>query len=81
MGGIPLQPLFEDFELAARARSLALRNGGCIAMLDAKAHCSPRRWLRHGTLRVGVTNWALSFMYAVLGVPADRLFALYYGGG
>eukprot|EP00658_Telonema_sp_P-2_P082867 TRINITY_DN8837_c0_g1_i6.p1 TRINITY_DN8837_c0_g1~~TRINITY_DN8837_c0_g1_i6.p1 ORF type:complete len:159 (-),score=20.19 TRINITY_DN8837_c0_g1_i6:16-492(-) len=51
IGGVPDQPMMEDFELVCRVRRKALLTGGRIAVIPAPAKCNPRRWLANGVYR------------------------------
>lgn len=50
-GGVPAVPIFEDLDLARD-----IRRAGKLALLRPFAHTSPRRYERHGALRVVILN-------------------------
>ena len=70
-GGIPDMPIMEDY---AFVRSLR-RMGRIVTVPDA-ALTSGRRWRRHGVFKVTIVNKLMILGYH-LGIPADRLAALY----
>ena len=59
-------PLMEDVELGRR-----LRNQGPIALLDAPAITSPRRYVEGGVLRTVMTNWATLVKFRLGADPED----------
>ncbi|MGE3807609.1 MAG: TIGR04283 family arsenosugar biosynthesis glycosyltransferase [Gemmataceae bacterium] len=71
LGGFPPVQLLEDVLF-----SRVLRRHGRIVVARQCIHVSPRRWRKHGVVRQSVRNWALLTL-AAIGVPPDRLAALY----
>jgi rSAM/selenodomain-associated transferase 2 len=67
VGGMPAQPLMEDYEFSRRLNRI-LRP----VLLPGPHMVSPRRWQQRGVLKQTLLNWSLVFRYS-LGVPADRL--------
>ncbi len=71
LGGFPEQPLMEDVELSRR-----LKRVGKIACLPRPVVTSGRRWERQGIGRTILLMWKLR-LYYWLGVPAEKLAAMY----
>ncbi len=65
-------PIMEDLELMTRIR----KKGGRIHILKQKSVTSSRRWKKEGIAICTLRNWLIRLLYH-LGVPADRLAALY----
>ena len=87
LGGFPDQCLMEDYELVAllRKRSALLPMLGIsdreqLYIIGGQpALCSPRRWVKFGSLYVTWMNSKFVSLYAG-GLGPDDLFRLYYGG-
>jgi len=73
-GGFPELPIMEDYELMRR-----LKRRGRVALADAAAVTSARRWERLGVLRTTLINQLVIAGY-ILGVKPQRLKALYRRG-
>jgi rSAM/selenodomain-associated transferase 2 len=73
LGGFADIPLMEDIEFSKR-----LRRSGPLALLDPPIASSARRHAACGAWRTTLANATLILLYK-LGVPPDRLHALYYG--
>jgi len=71
IGGFPLLPIMEDFELLRR-----LRRRGRIHILPLQATTSGRRWQRLGVVRTTLTNQALIIAY-LFGVDPHKLAGWY----
>ncbi len=71
VGGVPIMPIMEDYELMRR-----LKRRGRIAIADAFAVTSGRRWERLGVLRTTVINQLVIIGYH-LGMPPERLKGWY----
>jgi rSAM/selenodomain-associated transferase 2 len=71
VGGVPCQPIMEDFELIRRLRRL-----GRIAIADQRVITSARRWHQLGWLRTTFVNQVMIVGY-YLGVPPSRLRSFY----
>jgi rSAM/selenodomain-associated transferase 2 len=71
VGGFPLQPIMEDFELMRR-----LRSRGRIHILPITATTSVRHWQRLGLLRTTFFNQALIIAY-LFGVDPHKLASWY----
>jgi rSAM/selenodomain-associated transferase 2 len=71
IGGFPLLPIMEDFELMRR-----LRRRGKIHILPLKATTSDRRWQRLGVIRTTLINQALIIAY-LFGVDPYKLASWY----
>lgn len=67
LGGFPDVPVMEDYILVQRLRTL-----GRIALADAEAVTSARRWTRHGVLRVTLINQLVILGYR-MGLAPQRL--------
>ncbi len=67
LGGFPVQPVMEDWELVRRLKRL-----GRVVILPDRIATSARSFLEHGLLRGLVTNAAVIAGYR-LGVPPERL--------
>jgi rSAM/selenodomain-associated transferase 2 len=74
VGGVPDLPLMEDVELCRR-----LSKTGRLALGDALAIASPRRFQNLGYLRTTWLTWKISTLYR-FGVSADELAAIYRPG-
>jgi rSAM/selenodomain-associated transferase 2 len=72
IGGFREIPIMEDLELMTRVR----KQGGRIHILNQKSVTSSRRWEKEGIAACTLRNWLIRLLYH-LGVPADRLAALY----
>lgn len=72
VGGFSEIPIMEDLELMTRIR----KQGGKIHILKQKSVTSSRRWNKEGIAACTLRNWLIRLLYH-LGVPADRLAALY----
>lgn len=72
MGGFMEIPIMEDLELMTRIR----KKGGRIHILKQKSVTSSRRWKKEGIAVCTLRNWLIRLLYH-LGIPADRLGALY----
>lgn len=72
-GGFAHQRLFEEVRLVRR-----LRRRRSFVVLPEKVATSPKRWERDGWLARTLHNRWLALLHA-LGVPAERLAAVYYG--
>ena len=73
VGGVPLQPLMEDVELAKR-----LKNLGRPACIRVPLITSSRRWQLQGITRVVCLMWWLRLRY-FFGTSPEHLHRLYYG--
>lgn len=71
IGGVPDQPLMEDFELSRR-----LRRVGRLALADATLITSARRFEKLGVLRTYARMWHVTMRYR-LGTPPHELRRLY----
>lgn len=71
LGGFPLLPIMEDYELVRR-----LRQRGRVAIAPRPALASGRRWQTLGLVRTTAINQAIVLGYR-LGVPPERLAAFY----
>jgi rSAM/selenodomain-associated transferase 2 len=71
VGGFPEVPFLEDLGLAMR-----LRRCSRVAVLPARIHVSPRRWVQQGILLQTLRNWALTAA-AAAGVPVATLARFY----
>lgn len=71
IGGIPDVPLMEEFELCRR-----LRREGRLALADAVAQTSARRFRAQGILRTYLRMWWVTFRYR-LGTPPAELQKIY----
>jgi rSAM/selenodomain-associated transferase 2 len=67
VGGYPLLPIMEDFELIRR-----LRRRGKIRILPLKTFTSDRHWNRLGILRTTLLNQAMIIAY-LFGVTTEKL--------
>lgn len=67
VGGFPMQPIMEDFELMRR-----LRRRGKVHILHFKAFTSDRHWNRQGIIRTTLINQALIIAY-LFGVDPEKL--------
>jgi rSAM/selenodomain-associated transferase 2 len=72
-GGFPEQPIMEDYELMRR-----LKRRGRVALANAAAVTSARRWERLGVIKTTLINQLVIIGY-LLGVKPERLKALYSG--
>jgi rSAM/selenodomain-associated transferase 2 len=72
VGGFMEIPIMEDLELMTRIR----KKGGKIHILKQKSVTSSRRWKKEGIAACTLRNWLIRLLYH-LGIPADRLAALY----
>ncbi|MDT8380491.1 MAG: TIGR04283 family arsenosugar biosynthesis glycosyltransferase [Desulfotignum sp.] len=72
LGGFKEIPIMEDLELMTRIR----KKGGKIHILKQRSITSSRRWKKEGIAACTLRNWLIRLLYH-LGVPADRLAALY----
>jgi rSAM/selenodomain-associated transferase 2 len=70
-GGFRPLPLMEDVDFVRR-----LRRQGPLALLEARALTSPRRWEETGLLRRTLTNWSVMALYT-LGASPERLARVY----
>ena len=73
LGGYRDIPIMEDAEIMKRIR----KNGGKIAVIDAPATTSARRWQKEGIIYASLRNKAVGALFR-LGVPAEKL-SRYYG--
>ena len=71
IGGFPLQPIMEDFELMRR-----LRRRGKVHILPFKAFTSDRHWNRQGIIRTTLINQAMIIAY-LFGVAPEKLAEWY----
>lgn len=71
VGGFPILPIMEDFELVRR-----LKRKGRIKILPLAAITSPRRWEKLGVLRTTVINQAIIIGY-LLGLSPHKLAEWY----
>jgi rSAM/selenodomain-associated transferase 2 len=71
VGGFPVLPIMEDFELVRR-----LKRKGRIKILPLAAITSPRRWEKLGVLRTTVINQAIIIGY-LLGLSPHKLAEWY----
>jgi rSAM/selenodomain-associated transferase 2 len=71
IGGVPDQPLMEEFELCRR-----LRRVGRLALADATVVTSARRFARLGVLRTYFRMWWVTTLYR-FGVPPQQLQQIY----
>lgn len=71
VGGMPDQPLMEEFELCRR-----LRRAGRLVLADGVVSTSARRWHERGVLRTYVRMWRVTAMH-YLGVSPARLARIY----
>lgn len=67
VGGFPVSPIMEDFELIRR-----LRKTGKIAIVPAAIVTSGRRWQTFGVLKTTIINQVIVLAY-FLGVSPERL--------
>jgi rSAM/selenodomain-associated transferase 2 len=72
VGGFSEIPIMEDLALMTRIR----KQGGKIHILKQKSVTSSRRWNKEGIAVCTFRNWLIRILYH-LGIPADRLAALY----
>ncbi len=72
IGGYPEIPIMEDVTLMRRVR----KNGNKVALLNAKAFTSARRWETEGVLSCTLRNWMLMLLFGCK-VPASILARLY----
>jgi rSAM/selenodomain-associated transferase 2 len=72
VGGFMEIAIMEDLELMTRIR----KKGGKIHILKQKSVTSSRRWKKEGIAACTLRNWLIRLLYH-LGIPADRLAALY----
>ncbi len=72
VGGVPMQPLMEDVELAKR-----LKKASPPACLRSTLMTSSRRWEEKGVVKTILLMFWLRFCYFV-GVSPERLVRLYY---
>eukprot|EP00294_Goniomonas_avonlea_P001968 CAMPEP_0114554974 /NCGR_PEP_ID=MMETSP0114-20121206/8498_1 /TAXON_ID=31324 /ORGANISM="Goniomonas sp, Strain m" /LENGTH=296 /DNA_ID=CAMNT_0001740061 /DNA_START=80 /DNA_END=970 /DNA_ORIENTATION=+ len=77
-GGFKEVLMMEDLEFVSRLRSRALGGGGRVVVVDAKAACSPRRWLVNGVLKNTLLNQVFVLAYVWCGVPAETIYRWYY---
>jgi rSAM/selenodomain-associated transferase 2/rSAM/selenodomain-associated transferase 1 len=75
VGGFPLLPIMEDFEMVRR-----LGNKGQIVTLSVPVLTSARRWIKLGIWRTWVINQVVIAAYQ-LGIPPRVLARLYRGRG
>ena len=73
VGGFPLQPIMEDFELMRR-----LKKKGKIEILPLAATTSARRWEKLGVLKTTFINQAIIIRY-LFGVSPEKLAGWYRG--
>ncbi len=71
LGGFPLLPIMEDFEMVRR-----LRSRGRILILPAAIRTSARRWLNLGVGRTTLINQTIVLAY-LAGMPPQKLARLY----
>ena len=71
IGGIPDQPLMEEFELCRRMRKI-----GRLALADATVETSARRFAARGIVRTYTRMWRVTLQY-YLGTPPAELKRLY----
>jgi rSAM/selenodomain-associated transferase 2 len=71
VGGVPDQPLMEEFELCRRLRRL-----GRLALADATVVTSDRRFRKLGVCRTYLRMWWVTMLYR-FGVPPQRLRQIY----
>ena len=71
IGGVPDQPLMEEFELCRRLRRI-----GRLALADAVVVTSARRFEKRGVLRTYLRMWWVTTLYR-LGVPPQQLREIY----
>jgi len=71
IGGFPLQPIMEDFELMRR-----LKKKGRIEIISPAATTSARRWKRLGILKTTLINQAIIIGY-LFGVSPEKLAGWY----
>jgi len=74
MDGFPKIPIMEDFELIRR-----LRKKGDVVTLHQPAITSPRRWLKHGILKITLIHQLIVVSY-FMGISPDTI-ARRYGRG
>ena len=70
-GGFPEVAIGEEFGFSRAVRAL-----GRTVVLESTVHVSPRRWQRHGIVRVTLTNWLITLLLHT-GVPPTRVARLY----
>lgn len=70
-GGVPDQPIMEDYELWRR-----LKRVGRTEIIPVRAITSARRWSEKGTWRTTLIHQAVTWLY-VLGVSPERLAGWY----
>ncbi|MFC1844914.1 TIGR04283 family arsenosugar biosynthesis glycosyltransferase [Thermodesulfobacteriota bacterium] len=73
VGGFPLQPIMEDYELMRR-----LKKKGKIEILSLAATTSARRWEKLGVLKTTLLNQAIIIGY-LFGVSPEKLAGWYRG--
>ncbi|HSQ84957.1 MAG TPA: TIGR04283 family arsenosugar biosynthesis glycosyltransferase [Desulfobacterales bacterium] len=71
VGGFSNIPIMEDFELIRRFQRI-----GEVMTLPVPVVTSPRRWLKHGILKITLINQMIVLLY-FLGITPDTIFRLY----
>lgn len=71
VGGMPDQPIMEDYEISRRLRRIA-----DPVLLPGPHYVSARRWHRRGVMRQTLLNWSLVMRYR-LGTSSEELSAQY----
>jgi cellulose synthase/poly-beta-1,6-N-acetylglucosamine synthase-like glycosyltransferase len=71
-GGVPCQPMMEDYEMSLRLRRL-----GKIVIMPAACRTSPRRFEAMGLWLACLVNQLVVVAYN-MGLSAERAFAFYY---
>jgi rSAM/selenodomain-associated transferase 2 len=71
IGGMPDQPIMEDYEISRRLKRIA-----APILLPGPHYVSARRWKQYGVLRQTLRNWTLVLRYR-WGTSAEQLNANY----
>ena len=78
MGGFQWVPILDDIEFVFRCRKIARKEGKTVYIDGHLAHCSPRRWQKHGVAWNTMWNQWLLFLYTKIKLTPDRIYKLYY---
>jgi rSAM/selenodomain-associated transferase 2 len=71
IGGVPPQPLMEEFELCRR-----LSQHGRLTLAKGVVQTSARRWHQHGVIRTYLKMWRITMAYT-MGMSPNRLAKIY----
>lgn len=77
-GGFPDLPILEDYALMVRLMREKGRTGRRVQVIDRWISCAPRRFEQKGVFWTWLVNNMAMLAY-LSGVPATRIFRLYYG--